>query len=61
VRVRQIKHLLAPVPQAEPIHSTTAPGNQRLHLLQTSIFLEILRMKESGESAHPLGDLRSNN
>jgi len=33
---------------------------QHEHLLQTSIFLEILRMKKGGESSQPFRNLRGN-
>jgi hypothetical protein len=48
------------VTEAKPFHSTAAPRDQGLHLLQTSIFLEILRMKKGGESSQPFRDLRGN-
>src|SRR5207249_11382687 len=61
VRVREIKHLLATITQAKPFHSTTAPGDECLHLLQAGIFFEILRMEKAGESAHSFRHLGRNN
>ena len=47
VRVGQIEHFLAAVAETESFHSAAAPRDQRLHLLQTGIFLEALRIEET--------------
>ena len=60
VCVRQIQHLLATVPQSEAVHPAAAPGDQRLHLLQSGVVLVVLRMKKRGEAPHALGDSRRN-
>src|SRR5260370_1719175 len=61
MRVRQIKHLLSAIAQAKPFHSPTAPGDEGLHLLQTSIFFKIFRMNKSAETTTPFLHLRAHN
>jgi hypothetical protein len=45
---------LPAVPQTKAFHATAAPGDERLHLLQTSVILVALGVHESGEPAHAL-------
>src|SRR4029450_2860152 len=60
MRVRQIKHFLATVTQAQSLHSPAAPGDQCLHLLQASVVLVVLGMQKGGARPHSLGDSTGN-
>ena len=54
VRVRQVEHLLPAVAEAEAFHSTAAPRDQRLHLLEARVILETFRVHECGQPCHSL-------
>src|SRR2546423_14246748 len=58
VRVGEIKHLLPAIAETESFHPAAAPREQRLHLLQTGILFEPLRIKKRREPSHSLRHLR---
>ena len=57
VRVGKVEHFLAAVPEAEAFHSTAAPRDQCLHLLQASVVLEAFGIHKGGEPGHALRHL----
>ena len=57
VRVGQVEHFLPAVAETETFHSAAAPRDQRLHLLQTGVLLEVFRIQK-GESRLMRSDMQ---
>src|SRR5438874_5452229 len=53
VSVGKVEHFLPAVSETESIHPAAAPCDQRLHLLQSSVFFIALEICERDEALHP--------